>query len=158
MKALRERYPDATLIVTLRDPAVCAMSTASLVAFLHGFSSTDPRPEECGAMASEFIRQCVDGLVADAATHTGAQAMIHVRYDALVGDPMAAIRTLYADIGRELTSEAEQAMLEHVAHRPQHQHGVHRYAAADFGLDTNELAERYRPYRESFDVPLEVEH
>jgi hypothetical protein len=43
-------------------------------------------------------------------------------------------------------------MQAHVAERPQHRYGVHRYELADFGLDRGELSERYATYIERFDV------
>ena len=42
----------------------------------------------------------------------------------------------------------------HANHQPG-RHGAHDYTAATFGLDEAELSERFRPYRERFDVPAE---
>jgi hypothetical protein len=152
MEGLRRQYPDARLIVTHRDPTACVLSTASLITFLHRATSRDPRPKEIGRIASDFIGCCVDGLVADAETHTGPDAMAHVPYIDLVADPVATTRRLYAELDWELTSETESAMREHLARHPQHEHGVHRYAAADCALDPRALDDRYRSYRETFDL------
>ena len=47
MDQLRRQYPDATLIVTHRDPAVCTASTASLTTFLCRISSGACDPKGC---------------------------------------------------------------------------------------------------------------
>jgi hypothetical protein len=78
--------------------------------------------------------------------------MVHVAYAELVRDPLAVVRTLYDQMGRELSLEAERAMTEHIERRPHDESGVHRYRATDFGLDPGILEERFREYREAFDV------
>jgi len=152
METLRRRYPDAVLVATHRDPAVCCASTASLIAYLHGVSSERAQPQAIGRMAYDFITRCADGLVADAARHPGGDATLHVAYGQLVRDPLAIVRTLYDQMGRELSLEAERAMTEHVEQRPHGKYGVHRYRATDFGLEPGILEERFREYREVFDV------
>jgi hypothetical protein len=152
MGTLRCRYPDAVLVATHRDPAACCASTASLMAYLHGVSSERAQPQAAGRMAYDFITRCVDGLVADAALHPGRDAMLHVAYGELVRDPLATVRKLYDEMGRELSLETERAMTEHIEQRPHRTYGVHRYRATDFGLDPGTLEERFRAYRETFDV------
>lgn len=152
LPALRAQYPDAVIIATHRDPAICAASTASLMAFLHAVSSDDPRPVAAGAMAATLIERCADGLVADAAA---GNPVIHVPYPELVGDPMATVRRIYEEMGTELSAEAEAAMRDQVKTRTQHRYGVHHYDFADYGMDKAELDDRYRAYRERFDIALE---
>ena len=45
---------------------------------------------------------------------------------------------------------AERRMRRVLAEQPQHQHGVHRYALEDFGLEAGALAERFAAYRARF--------
>jgi len=76
-------------------------------------------------------------------------------YEQLVRDPVGAVRDMYATFGRDLSPEAEQAMRTHSEERPQGVHGTHSYRLADFGLDRDEVAERFERYYERFDVPRE---
>ena len=154
MEALRARYPDATFIVTHRDPTVCAASTASLISHLNGISSGATDPAIVGELSAQFIEQCADGL-RTYADERGDGAMIHVPYPELVRDPLGTVRRIYAELDRELAPSAEAAMVALVADRPQHRHGVHRYDIGDFGLGREDLDERYRAYRDRFDVELE---
>ena len=41
-------------------------------------------------------------------------------------------------------------MRRFLAGHPKDKHGQHRYTLAEFGLDADEEAARYRPYRERF--------
>jgi hypothetical protein len=54
-----------------------------------------------------------------------------------------------------LTPAARAALERQVRERPQHRHGVHRYAPEDFGFRREELDERYAAYRAHFGVALE---
>ncbi len=155
LNTLRKRYPDAIIIATHRDPAVCAASTTSLMAYLHDRTSTIPRHIELGSMTAGFIQKCADGLVDDYRSHAGDDRMLHVAYPDLVADPMATVRRLYEQMGVPLTSQAEAAMAEHTQTRTQHRYGVHRYSPAEFGLDTADLHDRYRSYRDAFGVTIE---
>lgn len=154
LEALRARYPDARLIVTHRDPTVCAASTMSLVAFLHGRTSARPRPLESARFIADFIERCCQGLV-DFARRHGDDALIHSPYADLVASPIAAVERIAAAVDHELTPAARAALETHVRERTQHRYGVHRYALEDYGFRREELDERYRGYREAFDVPLE---
>jgi hypothetical protein len=154
LEALRARYPDAKRIVTHRDPTVCAASTMSLVAFLHGRTSASPRPLESARFIADFIERCCQGLL-DFARRHGDDALVHVPYAELVSSPIATVERIAAAVDHELTPAAKTALETHVRERTQHRYGVHRYALEDYGFAREELDERYRAYREAFAVPLE---
>jgi hypothetical protein len=154
MDELRRRYPDATLIVTHRDPSACTASTASLMGFFAERTSGGYDPLAVGDVTTEFMLRCATGLVEDHRKH-GPDGMIHIAYPDLVTDPIGTVRRLYEAMGRELTAPAEAAMAEHVATRPQHKYGVHRYDPADFGLQRDELDRRFDEYRATFGVQLD---
>jgi hypothetical protein len=48
------------------------------------------------------------------------------------------------------TTGAEAAMRAHVADAPQGKHGTHRYDLADFGLDEEQVGERFAAYLDRF--------
>ena len=154
LEALRARYPDAKLVVTHRDPTVCAASTMSLTAFLQGRTSANARPRESARAVADFIGRCCDGLL-DHARKYGDDDLIHVPYAELVGDPIGTVERIANAVGHALTPAARAAIEAHVRDRPQHRYGTHSYALEDYGFRREELDERYRAYREYFDVPLE---
>lgn len=154
LEALRARYPDAKLIVTHRDPTVCAASTMSLIAFLHGHTGTQPRPLESARFVADFIGRCCDGLLEYARRH-GEDSLIHVPYPELVANPMGVVERIAAAVDHELTPAARRAIESWSASRGQHRYGVHRYALEDYGFRREALDERHRAYREAFGVALE---
>ncbi|MFO0691763.1 MAG: sulfotransferase [Myxococcota bacterium] len=154
LEALRARYPDAKLILTHRDPTVCAASTMSLTAFLQGKTSGGAQPRESARRVADFIERCCNGLLEFARRH-GDDALIHVPYPELVANPLAVVEQIAVATDHELTPAARAALERHVLERPQHRHGVHRYAPEDFGFRREELDERYAAYRAHFGVALE---
>ena len=93
-----------------------------------------------------------DPLTDDARIH-------HVRYRDFVADPIATIRGYYAFAGRELTDRAEAAMRSYLADNEGDRHGPFHYSTkvlVDAGYDVAALNEEFRPFRERFDVPIEV--
>ena len=146
---LRAAYPDATFVVTHRDPAVCTASVASLLATLGGPFTTADRPHDNGRDALATIGGLADGLVRHA-TERGTDQFVHIDYEDLRTDRMGVVRRLYEQVGMELTPDIGARLQAHVDANPQGKHGAHRYDAADFGLDADELDERYAPYRDVF--------
>lgn len=153
MEDLRRRYPDATLIVTHRDPTACTASTASLMGFFAERTSAQHDPHVVGQLTTELMQRCATGLMEDHRKQY-PNGMIHVAYPDLVADPIATVRRVYEAMGRELAQRTEEAMVEHTAARPQHKYGVHRYDLADFGLQRDELDSCFEEYRETFGVEL----
>lgn len=157
LEELRATYPDATFIVTHRDPAVCTASTASLIAFLNEKTSEGADRQIIGEITTEFITKCADGLMTYQARH-GSSSMIHVAYSELVSNPLETVRAVYEDLGRALRPHVEDSMKRHIAATPQNQHGVHFYSAEDYGLGRDELNERFTSYRDAFGVASELRY
>lgn len=154
LAALRARYPDAKLVVTHRDPTVCAASTMSLLAFLQGHTSGKADPRASARHVADFIERCCNGLLEFARQH-GDDALVHVPYPELVADPIGTARRIAEAVDHDLRPEALAALERHVRERTQHRYGVHRYALEDYGFRREELDERYSAYRQSFGVALE---
>jgi hypothetical protein len=78
-----------------------------------------------------------------------------VPYHDLVRDPMAIIRRVYAHFGMTLTGTAEARMRRFLADNPKGKHGPHRYSLETFGLEADDLACRFKAYREHFGIQSE---
>jgi len=84
-----------------------------------------------------------------------AEQVVDVQFAEFLADPFATIHRLYAQLGRELTPEAEARMRAFLAAHPG-DGGVGRYSWDDTGLNAAPLRERVRAYQDAFDVPSEV--
>ena len=80
-----------------------------------------------------------------------ADRFFDVRYDELVRDPIGVRPPhLRRTTGWRSRRSPRSACAGSSARHPKDKHGRHRYTLAEFGLDRDEEAERYRSYRERF--------
>lgn len=144
-------YPDARVIWTHRAPGPVLTSLASLVNGIQRplTSRSDPRPA-----AEEWKHKIHHALSTATAFDESAPSgwCEHLRYDALVDDPIGAVRALYAAHGEEIGELHDRRMRTWLEQRPQDAFGRHRYDPADFGWSYDGLAEDFADYRTRFDV------
>lgn len=147
MAALLETFPDAKIVHIYRDPVESIVSGCSLIAHMGSgpgtFTST-----ELGAHRLRIWALAADRM--DAARDGHDDRFVDVDYRAFVRDPVAVGQALYADVGIELTDDTAQAMHRWTQERPKDRHGVHRYAADDFGLSAEQVRERMHGYVERY--------
>ncbi len=79
-----------------------------------------------------------------------------IHFQELMRDPVAAIRSCYAQMGMEISAEHEARILAYLEAKPRGKHGAHKYTPEDFGFTAEGLREQYRPYTDHYDVELEA--
>ena len=154
LKPLLNVFPDATIVQTHRDPVTAVVSLASLTSYgsRQFFDHPDPLAigQRVATFCETFLRQAVEHRPVD------ERAFVDVHFKQLVKDPLSVVRNIYAVAGAELTPEVEEQMHAWLAGNQQHKHGAHEYAAADFGLDVDQLRSRLDFYHKRFDVPVDA--
>ena len=65
-------------------------------------------------------------------------------------DPPPHVRRVYESLDQPVPTETEERMRAWHADNRQHEHGVHRYALEDYGIDRSALARESAPYCERF--------
>lgn len=143
LDALTAVYPDARLVYLHRDPVEVATSAYSLIRTLSGTFTEADHTAYVVEHWTEVLLEMVARVDAFRDTHPEVP-LLDVRYADLVRDPVGTVRGIYAFLDRDLT--AEDALRAHLARNPQGKHGVHRYAPEDFGVQAEELRERFAPY------------
>jgi hypothetical protein len=124
-------------------------SMCSLVrAFAGALSDADHRVAVAQRW-TELLGTCVDRVMRHRDEH-GGERFLDVSYDALVADPIAAVRGIYGWLGADLAPETEARMRAYLAANPQGAHGSHAYDADDLRLDAGAVAERFAAYAEAF--------
>ena len=145
LDALLAAYPDARIVWTHRDPGPVVTSLASLAnAGQRPLTSrADPRPT-----AEEWKRKCSFAISSATAfdERSGPGWCQHLHYDALVDDPVEAVRGLYAGVGQEVSDLHARRMQAFLGQRPQDAFGRHAYDPADFGWTYEGLAEEFASY------------
>jgi hypothetical protein len=149
--ALDDVYPDAKFVITHRDPAKVMASVASVeTAVVRMYTGrADPL---------YFGKHCVDDW--DRALRrflafrdrVGESRFYDIAFTAMQSDPVGSVRGLYDWLGEELTPETAAAMQEwwDGSQEERSAGGGHRYTAEEFGLDDDELHERFAYYSERF--------
>jgi hypothetical protein len=157
LKEFFDTYPDATLVWLHRDPVqVAASSTAMMRDIMEGIVGKIDMVAEA-KMHLERVRMSIANTMSNPLIDD--PRIKHVRYKDFVGDPIGTIRGYYEFTGRQLTPQAEQAMRDYLANNKGDRHGKFEYSTrllTDAGYSIDELNEEFRPFRERFDVPIEV--
>jgi hypothetical protein len=147
--ALRAAVPEARLVQLHRDPRVSLPSANSLFATLHQVVTDHLDLERTGRANLDFFAQSLDRLLA-AREALAEDAVLDVYYQDLVRDPIGTVRAVREYFGLSFDGEYAARLSAFLRDNPQHKHGRHHYAAADFGLDEAEIGRRFARYLERF--------
>jgi hypothetical protein len=155
LDALTAVYPDARMVLMHRDPVVLATSVCSLITTLTKTFSDADHKAFIAAHWTDMLARSIDSVNTFRDANPDKK-IVDVHYAELAGDPIATMRRVYSEFGEELEGQALQAMTAHIESRPKGRFGKHGYSPAEFGLDAGAIAERFRPYVERYDIPLEM--
>jgi len=149
-------YPDARVIHTHRDPAKVVPSTVSTVANGRWLRSDAVDPKEVAVTTGFGMAMMLDTTMAERTSGAvPADQVTDLHYLDLLRDPVGAIGGAYERLGIPFTDELPARITAYLAARPQDKHGVHRYTAADFGLDPDEIRQSAAAYIEHYGVEAE---
>lgn len=152
--ALLETFPDATFVVTHRDPVSVTASMVTMIAYTARL--TRDRVDVVGI--GHYWADRLERMLARCAAERDvlpAEQTIDVRFDEFMADDLAMVGRVYALAGQPLDDRARNAMAAFMAEHPRGKFGTLDYDLAQFGLDPAERRERLRPYTERFAVTLE---
>lgn len=144
-----EVFPNISIVQTHRDPVETVPSFCSLVAHGWGVMSDRVDPLRVGRHWRRKIERMLTRALASRDARAGA-GFFDVDYRELVADPLAVMARLCAELELPWSDEIRAKLASWLADNRQHKHGVHRYAAEDFGLTADGIAEQYSAYRERF--------
>lgn len=148
LRALDKAYPDARFIVTHRDPATVLVSTARLAETLHKpYGGGDPK--RIGRFVVELWEQGLQRMIAFRDENSNDARFFDVHFEAFMADRVGTMRAVYDWLGWEFTEAAEAGIRRWQEQNPKQPNPYH---ASDYGLDVDELAERFSFYSERFGV------
>ena len=157
LEAIAEVYPDATFVVTHRDPVQALASNCSLAHMLR--TGTDPNydPAIIGRDMLNLVRAHVDRLVAFdvAQSQSEGSSLVHVDYYRLVDSPETVMPGVFESVGLEWTPVVEDRIRAWRAENPKGKRGTHEYTLDDYGLDLAMVSEALAAYVERFNIPSE---
>lgn len=152
---LLEVFPDATFVVTHRDPVSVIASNATMLAYTARLSSARPDPHRIGQYWSARIQQMLETGMQERDL-LPADRSIDVRFDEFMADDIATVEQIYAVADQPFDPSVRAAMERFVVEHPRGLHGGVRYDLwGDFGIDPAERRAALRDYVTRFGVAEE---
>lgn len=152
---LKAVFPDATLVITHRDPIAVIQSAVTMIAYGDRLRRKDTDPPATARYWIDRIETLLRRCVRDRALW-GPEQSLDVYFDRYMADQEATLDRIYALTGLERTAEARAAIDAYLEAHPRAKHGRVIYdLAGDFGVDIAELRQRFAFYFEAFPVAEE---
>ncbi len=148
---LREVFPDATYVVTHRDPVAITVSMATMIAYTARLQVRNPDPIAIGRYWSDRAADLLGACERDRDLLPADQS-IDVRLQDLVADDMAIVQQIYELAGQPLGEENRRAMADYVETHPRGRHGRVIADPAPLGIDPDERRAALGSYAERFEV------
>jgi hypothetical protein len=152
--ALQATFPDATFVVTHRDPVSVTTSVATMITYTARLSHEQVDPHFIGGYWADRIERMLRSC-ADERDVLPAGQSIDVPFDQFMADDVAMVGRIYEVAGQPMTDGARAAMQAFMDEHPRGKFGGIRYDLADFGLDPAERRRALRFYTDRFGVPEE---
>jgi hypothetical protein len=154
--ALRSVFPDATFVITHRDPLAVIQSSVTMLAYGERMRrsevDTDALAEYWTARIEHLLRACVR----DRESLPAARS-IDVLFHEFMADDLAMVEKIYAVADMPMTTEARAQFAQFLADHPRGKEGRMVYdLPGDFGVDLAALRARFAFYFERFAVRAEV--
>jgi hypothetical protein len=134
---LMAAFPDATVVVTHRDPVAVTASMATMVAYAARTNLVRPDPEAIGAYWRDRVEGLLRACVEDRELLPAARSL-DVRFDEFMADDVAMVERIYALADQPFTDGTRAAMLAYMNDHPRGRHGRVAYDLAPLGLDEGE--------------------
>jgi len=152
---LLKTFPDATIVVTHRDPVAVIQSTITMLAYAERMTRDDIDTAGLARYWIERIESLLRACVRDRDRLPDAQSL-DCPFHLFMADDMRMIETIHAKAGVEMTDTARQQLQRYAAEHPRGKHGQVVYdLKRQFGLDPDALRTRFRFYFERFPIKAE---
>ncbi|OBB25079.1 hypothetical protein A5792_28800 [Mycolicibacterium peregrinum] len=151
---LAATFPDATFIVTHRDPVEVTLSMMTMICYSMRMAVTQPDVAKLTRYWLGRIDDLLAGCIRDRDALPTGQS-IDVRFDDFMADERATLADIYRLADQPFGDDVRAAMSDFLTEHPRGRYGGVIYDPTDLQLDPAALAERFRAYRERFLTPTE---
>ncbi|KAA1421280.1 sulfotransferase [Nocardioides humilatus] len=150
LPVVAEVFPEATVVITHRDPAHVVTSLATMVAYTERMFRVAPLdPNATGRRWADRLGTMLDALLRDRDTF-GPDASVDLPFDTFMADQEGALERVLALAGEDFTPAARAGATDYLATHARGHLGRIDYRPAAVGLDADELAARFAPYSTRF--------
>ena len=148
---LMRAFPDATVVITHRDPVSIAASLTTMMAYVSRVYRDTVDLRATGRFWADRITHQLNRAAADRDLLPPGQST-DVLFHEFMADPLGTVEGIYARAGQPFTGQARAAMSAYQADHPRGRHGDVVYSLADFNVDSDELRRDTRGYVTRFRV------
>jgi hypothetical protein len=156
LPVIRRVYPDALVVFTHRDPVDSLQSIVTQLAYVIRTREKHVDPDWYLDYWVDRVERLLSAYVRDV-RELPAEQQFHVGFDEFVRDDMAMVERIYDAAGLTLTDDARAEIAGYRDDHARHKHGsIDHDLQRDFGVDPDELRERFSFYLESAPVAVEA--
>jgi hypothetical protein len=153
---LMETFPDATIIVTHRDPVSVIQSAATMLSYGARVTYSSPRPEWYLEYWSDRIRRLLEASVRDRSL-LPSDRTVDVLFHEFMADDVATVERIYEVAGLPMTNESRAQIQAYLEAHPRGKDGQVVYdLRSDFDAKPEDIRAPFEFYLNKFDVRLEV--
>jgi hypothetical protein len=156
LQPLRTTFPDATFVLTHRDPVSVVTSMSTMQSYVARLSRNPVRPAEiAGYWVDRTVRQ-LQRCVADRDTLPPEQT-IDVMFHEFMADDIGTVEGIYQLASHPMTPGLREGIQRYRQDNPRGKHGRVLYdLTGDFGIEPGKLREQFDFYCQRFPVQLET--
>jgi hypothetical protein len=147
-------FPDATVLVTHRDPVSVMVSMATMVAYSARTSLSPVDPVFISNYWADRLEDMLNAAMNDRHLLPADQSM-DIRFDQFMADDLGTVRRIYDLADQPMDARAEAALAEYIATHERDRHGKIVYEPDVLGLDVAARRAAMRDYSERFGIPDE---
>lgn len=153
---LLDTFPDATFVVTHRDPVEVVRSMATMISYASRMATAKPDPAKLSDYWLGRAEDLLNGCLRDRDVLPAAQS-IDIRFEDFMADEKGTVTAIYELADQPFDEGVRSAMAGFLDEHPRGRYGGVSYDMADLGLDPEAVAGRLRGYRGRFVCPPEQE-
>jgi Sulfotransferase family len=142
---IREVFPDAVCVTTLRDPVQVVSSGISLNKYYHVAYSDADLTEVLGAAMMDGLAYSLDNYMASRAAHPDID-VLEIGYKDTTKRVEQVVERIYAHYGMPLANASRERMRAWDSANRQHPHGVHAHSLEGTGVTEESIRERFKTY------------
>ena len=155
LPVLHTTFPDATVVITHRDPTSVIASASTMTSYGDRMRCTTPDPMRTAHYWSDRVETLLRSCVRDRDVLPTHRAL-DVRFHEFMADDVGTVEQIYATAEVPMTTAARAELAAYMDEHPRGRHGRIEYdMASDFGLDRVQLRKRFQAYMERFGVQEE---
>lgn len=149
LPVLASVFPDATVVLTHRDPVAVSVSMATMVAYT---SRTHTDHVDVSGLAHGWVDRIDDLLTACVRDRDvlAPDRSLDVRFDEFMADDLGTVHAIYDLAGQPFTERSDEGIADYLAGHRRGRLGTIAYDPAQLGLDPDDLRARFATYTARF--------